>query len=262
MWTPKEYGKLARSLSFLRLVENEKTHKKNIRNNYAQFDFTFRQAYTSQISNVDDYFSRFPITRYGLPHSVSSPYDKEEVTGKAMKAWSILGSSLYDDEVTVPWGRIVYFPGASASYLFPALPFIDPTPSHKAWREMVGVGTALSHVSTFRYDLLDISRQALSDLFGAKYDELLGASRVKNDSNSSVIISSISSNMLEIIDDLDSLLNTHKHWMLGTWIASARALTEDENEKDRWEFNARNQITWWGAPLHLEGYGSSFLLFT
>ena len=56
--------------------------------------------------------------------------------------------------------------------------------------------------------------------------------------------------MIDIISDMDSILLTNKYWMLGTWIEMARNqtnITSDNNDTKNWyEFNARNQITLWG----------------
>lgn len=56
-----------------------------------------------------------------------------------------------------------------------------------------------------------------------------------------------------LIADMDKLLATQKDFMLGPWIADARAWGTNAAEKALFEKNARNLITLWGgadSPLH------------
>ncbi|HEY1201962.1 MAG TPA: alpha-N-acetylglucosaminidase C-terminal domain-containing protein, partial [Niastella sp.] len=53
--------------------------------------------------------------------------------------------------------------------------------------------------------------------------------------------------------DMDDLLATRRNFMLGPWIASARAWGTTAAEQALYERNARNLITLWGdgeSPLH------------
>ena len=63
--------------------------------------------------------------------------------------------------------------------------------------------------------------------------------------------------MTEILDDLDTLLNTESAFLLGKWIADARAIGITDEDKDYFESNARNLITTWGEEdALLNEYGS------
>jgi alpha-N-acetylglucosaminidase len=48
------------------------------------------------------------------------------------------------------------------------------------------------------------------------------------------------------MDDFDELLGTRKEFLLGAWIANARAIGITKAEKDLYEKNARGLITTWG----------------
>ena len=52
--------------------------------------------------------------------------------------------------------------------------------------------------------------------------------------------------LLSTLDDLDRLLSTDANFMLGPWIAAARAWGDTTAESDLYEWNARNQLTLWG----------------
>jgi alpha-N-acetylglucosaminidase len=52
--------------------------------------------------------------------------------------------------------------------------------------------------------------------------------------------------LLGTLDDLDRVLSTDANFMLGPWIAAARAWGNTTAESDLYEWNARNQLTLWG----------------
>ena len=55
-----------------------------------------------------------------------------------------------------------------------------------------------------------------------------------------------SKELIEVLKDLEALLATDRHFLLGPWVESARALGVTPAEKDLFEYNAKNQITLWG----------------
>jgi len=64
-----------------------------------------------------------------------------------------------------------------------------------------------------------------------------------------------SSQLLEIIQDAESLLQTDNYYLLGKWIADARSLAgPNSTEADLYEFNARNQLTLWGPTGNINDY--------
>ena len=47
----------------------------------------------------------------------------------------------------------------------------------------------------------------------------------------------------------DELFASDEHYLLGKWIAAAKAMGTNDDEKKLLEFNARTQVTMWGPPL-------------
>lgn len=62
--------------------------------------------------------------------------------------------------------------------------------------------------------------------------------------------------MLELFDDLESILASGKDFLLGTWLRDAKALATDVVEARKYEYNARNQITLWGPRGEITDYAS------
>ncbi len=58
---------------------------------------------------------------------------------------------------------------------------------------------------------------------------------------------------LAMLDDMDRLLATRKDFLLGKWLADAKAWGTNQQERALYEMNARDLITLWGdkkSPLH------------
>lgn len=53
--------------------------------------------------------------------------------------------------------------------------------------------------------------------------------------------------MLETLEDMEILLASDEHFLLGNWINEARSRGFNEQESDLYELNARSQITIWGT---------------
>jgi alpha-N-acetylglucosaminidase len=47
---------------------------------------------------------------------------------------------------------------------------------------------------------------------------------------------------LQLLDDLESILKTHRHFLLGPWLESAKSLAGTDAEKALLEYNARIQV--------------------
>lgn len=62
--------------------------------------------------------------------------------------------------------------------------------------------------------------------------------------------------MLELFDDLESILASGNNFLLGTWLAQAKDMAVDEEEKRSYEYNARNQITLWGPNGEIRDYAN------
>lgn len=62
--------------------------------------------------------------------------------------------------------------------------------------------------------------------------------------------------LLHIIDDTEEILASNANFLLGQWVAAARAWGRTPEEQDLLEFNARNQVTLWGPMGQINDYAS------
>eukprot|EP01050_Picozoa_sp_SAG11_P011173 SAG11_NODE_1165_length_5621_cov_7.341543_5_plen_249_part_00 len=57
----------------------------------------------------------------------------------------------------------------------------------------------------------------------------------------------LAQSMLHCLEQLDEFLGSSPHFLLGKWLADARASATSESEAVLFEFGARNQLMMWGA---------------
>lgn len=61
---------------------------------------------------------------------------------------------------------------------------------------------------------------------------------------------------MELFDDLETILASNDHFLLGTWLEDAKSLASDKPEVELYEYNARNQITLWGPRGEIRDYAN------
>ena len=99
---------------------------------------------------------------------------------------------------------------------------------------------------------MDVGRQALQDMSYTFYLDLIKAYENGNIDN----VKSEAKALLTLLLDLDSLLSSDDHFLLGNWLESAKYLSTNAAEKALYEFNARNQITMWGPDDNIRDYAN------
>jgi hypothetical protein len=106
----------------------------------------------------------------------------------------------------------------------------------------------------FSYDLTDLSRQFLVNLFSDAHALL--ASRFAK-VNASASVNALVNFTLSLISDLDAALAADVNYLLGNWIADAAAWGgDDASWTSLLVFNARNQVTLWGPKGEINDYAA------
>lgn len=120
--------------------------------------------------------------------------------------------------------------------------FYNPDDVIRAARLMVEASREVKANANFRYDLVDITRQAIAEQARLVYDEVVAAYKAKD----RMMFAHATKKFLDILLQQDRLLSSMPDFMVGRWISQARALGTDAQESDHYEWNARVQITTWG----------------
>ncbi|TMW96592.1 hypothetical protein EJD97_007133 [Solanum chilense] len=138
------------------------------------------------------------------------------------------------------WNRRFLFSERSSSLPKPHL-WYSTEDVIKALKLFLDAGKELSGSLTYRYDLVDLTRQSLSKLANQVYLDAISAFHHEDVK----ALSLNSQKFLQLIKDIDKLLAADDNFLLGTWLESAKNLAMNSDEMKQYEWNARTQITMW-----------------
>lgn len=62
------------------------------------------------------------------------------------------------------------------------------------------------------------------------------------------------SNLLQLMTDLDQVLNSDDHFLLGMWVSNAKKMASSKSERVQFEYNSKNQLTLWGPDGEILDY--------
>ncbi|XP_072090950.1 alpha-N-acetylglucosaminidase [Arachis hypogaea] len=120
-------------------------------------------------------------------------------------------------------------------------------------------GDELSRSNTYRYDIVDLTRQVLAKYANQLFFEVIEAYQSRDLDQ----VTLLSRKFLNLVNDLDTLLATHDGFLLGPWLESAKQLAQNQEQQKQYEWNARTQITMWYDNTELEAsllrdYGNKY----
>ncbi|XP_033038834.1 alpha-N-acetylglucosaminidase isoform X2 [Trachypithecus francoisi] len=126
----------------------------------------------------------------------------------------------------------------------------------EAWRLLLTSAPSLAASSAFRYDLLDLTRQAVQELVSLYYEEARSAYLSKELTS---LLRAGGILAYELLPALDELLASDSRFLLGSWLEQARAVAVSEAEADFYEQNSRYQLTLWGPEGNILDYANKQL---
>ncbi|XP_038068076.1 alpha-N-acetylglucosaminidase-like [Patiria miniata] len=207
--------------------------------NDVMYAFMNDLAWRTQPANVTAWIDSYAVRRYG------------KFSQQSHNAWRILKDTIYNSmENTKEHNRnaIVSRPSLKSQ---PDM-WYDWREVAKAWPLMINASAELGTSPLYRYDLVDIGRQVLQDISASYYAEF---QTVFNKNNKTAARSCLAK-ILDVLLDMDTLLATDSHWLLGNWLESAKALGTSVKEQKWLDYNARNQITIWGPHAEINDYAN------
>ena len=227
--------------------------------NEIMYDLLLDQAWSKTAIDTEIYFHDWVTTRYSSK-AVSCP------PTSLYEAWDILRTSAYNNTnltATSVTKSILELEPKISGMLgrvghHPTVLTYDSSFVEQAWKAMAAAGAEQPHLWTdaaYQYDLVDVTRQVLSNKFMAAYTTLVTTYNQTNETNPQSM-NNAATEMRGLLTDLDMVLSTNKHFSLSTWIDSARAMANSTNEVEYFEYNARNQITLWGPDGEISDYAS------
>ncbi|MBS1602602.1 MAG: alpha-N-acetylglucosaminidase [Bacteroidetes bacterium] len=206
------------------------------------YDLLFDMAWTDTLPDVGAWLRSYIHSRYGT------------VDTHMVAAWDVLRRTVY----TSRYGRkdppiesiVCARPGwnkHSASTWGEGDPDYDTTLLVSALGEALRAIPRLGGLSTYRYDLVNLTRQVLANRARSLYAVMQRA----YESADIAAFAGSSSLFLQVVSDEDRLLGSQRGFLLGPWLDGARGKGRTLEDKDRCEWNARMLITTWTDTLNV-----------
>ena len=176
----------------------------------------------------------------------------------AAAAWRILGTTAY----AMPSGTL----SEPQDSLFDARPSLDahtaatwspPAMRYDATRfqqaacQLLRVTPALRASSAYRYDLVDVTRQVLSNQARALLPQIKAAYETKDLAH----FRGLTAQWMGDMGLLNRLLASDPHFLLGYWLAPARVAATDKTQAAQLEYDQRSIITSWGDRAEADAGG-------
>ncbi|MGW1373971.1 alpha-N-acetylglucosaminidase [Streptomyces sp. NPDC002446] len=128
-------------------------------------------------------------------------------------------------------------------------PAFDPAAFDTAFAALLGVRPALRGSDAYRHDLTDAARQALANRSWQLIGQLQDAYRRKD----RAAFGALSGLWLRLMRLSEEVTGAHRRFLLGPWLADARAMASGAEEEARLEHSARALITTWADRATSDG---------
>lgn len=197
-------------------------------------------GWRSKPLNLTEWIFNYSDRRYGQKHP------------QARAAWQVLLGSVYN--CTQDWKDHNHSPLVRR----PSLNMntgvcYNKNDLYTAWKLMHHAAPSLAKSSTFLYDLVDVTREALQLLVTEYYQEIKTAYRNKDLVR---VMTAGGLMVFELLPELDSLLSSQPQFLLGRWLELAEKMASTKDEAILYDMNARNQITLWGPSGNILDYAN------
>ena len=199
------------------------------------WEMFFRNAWRTDAPDLDVWLGDYARRRYGA----DSPAALKALQVERETVYSHIG---YVESIVCASPSFEAYP--RSRFWAPTEPSYDTTRFVEAWRLLNEAADACGESDGFRYDLADAGRQVLGDLAG-RYHRAIVQAYERRDPKA---LREMSAKMLGLLRDMDELLATRREFLLGVWLADARAYGSTNEEKDLCERNARELLTIWTSP--------------
>lgn len=119
----------------------------------------------------------------------------------------------------------------------------DPLLLLHAQQALLKDARLLAASKPYRFDIVDVQRQLMSNLGQQIHQQAAAAFRAKD----KAAFKQHSGRFLELLEDMDALLYTRPEYSFHRWLTEARKWGDTEAEKDQMERDATTLVTIWGA---------------
>ena len=197
------------------------------------YQFIFEKAWDfPEHANLDDYAASLARLRTGSDSDV------------ARAAWKELFDEIYIHRSVPGHSPLMNLrPAFGRSSSYHSSSSVRFTYENEKLQEVItGLLAAGGQGPAYEFDLVNLTRQYLSNGFELKF----AAYKEAYEAGDKEKMATLQAEMLATFDTLDELLGSQDYFLVGKWIADARAWGATPAEADYFETNARNLLTSWG----------------
>ena len=201
--------------------------------NPVAYDLMFEMAWRDGPIDLSRWIEEYAHHRYGSDNA------------DAAAAWSILKDTVY----TAPHRTrsvIDHVPSMNAAGGAP----YDNVRLAGAWRRLLSADDELGHADTYRFDLVNVARQVLSNHATVLFRRVVEAHRTGDIESFQLA----ADRFLQLFRDLDELVATREEFLLGRCLEDAKRWGTTEAETANFEWNARRVLTLWGEGPAIDDY--------
>lgn len=218
------------------------------------YELMAEMAFQAEEVSVKEWIKLYSSRRYGGTNKF------------AIRAWETLYRTIYDCQDKIANHNvdvIVKFPDINASDTelagAPGHQWYSNKDALAALDDLLRSSGSFGNLATYRYDVVDLTRQVLAKISNQLYYELMHAYQ----SGDQEKLVDTSRELLELVSDLEELLASSDCFLLGSWLESAKELATSERQKAKNEWNARTQVTMWfdntaDMPSQLHDYANKY----
>jgi alpha-N-acetylglucosaminidase len=205
------------------------------------FDLYTEMAWHSTPINLPNWTEAYATRRYGSKDA------------HAQQAWQILLTTAYSYRADGKEGER----DAAQESLFNALPSLTTTHAatwspdapryavddlEPALTQLLQIAPQLRTTETYRYDLVDVARQVMSN----QSRKLLPQIKATYEAKDQAAFSRLTSEWLHCMELQNDLLQTNEFFLLGRWLSYVSPWASSPAERDRLNYDARSILTTWG----------------
>ncbi|AKJ64670.1 alpha-N-acetylglucosaminidase TIM-barrel domain-containing protein [Kiritimatiella glycovorans] len=185
-----------------------------------------------EVPDRDETYRQYADTRYGRK------------LDKAREAWRLLGETLFDRGA--PFDPMVHAPDrvwAEGTFWGQPLEPRERALAGTALSLLLGCRKELAGNPQYEFDLVGLMR----DLMSARNHDVVQAMHAAWEDGDRAGMEARFREFRRQMEEVERLIGTQDEFLLGRWIAAARARADNPDDADLYEYNARNIITLWGS---------------
>ncbi len=207
-----------------------------IENNPVVFEFLWDMRWRKKVPDLEEWVREYAVRRYGadLPCLRDAWVDLLRGPYRAWPGQRRPGESVFCARPSLGVKKVSPFAASIRVHY-------DQRILRRAVQRLLEGAPVCGKRETYRFDLVDFTRQFMANAGQLVYKRMVKAFREKDRAG----FRKFSRLFLEMLDDQDRLLATERLFLLGRWLHDARACATDPVQAGRNQRQARLLITTW-----------------